>query len=163
MGLQRRVRSRSWGLCTFPELRLQTDAFLLSRLTIRANEHSRLHTLSVLREAARRGTHCWSPHAAPRLRDRTAGFGLDDLWGQRWRGDVLPCPGLDGHLIGHLESLSQREDDLVGLGLGTWAQETLKLVGTQGLNQQLPFLLERISVRTENNLCELGPRVGVEV
>lgn len=63
------------------------------------------------------GTHCGPPHAVPGLRHGSAGFGLDDLRAQRQRRDILSGPGLHGQLIGHLKCLSQRQDDLIGLGL----------------------------------------------
>lgn len=71
----------------------------------------------VLREELQGGTHCWSPHAVPRLRHRAAGFGLDDLRGQRCRLDVVSRPRLHCHLIGHLKRLPKGEDDLIGLRL----------------------------------------------
>lgn len=75
-----------------------------------------------------RGTHCWSSHAAPRRTNGTAGFGLYHLRMQRWRGDELPRSGLDRHLVGHFERLSQGQDDLIGLGLHGRHQENKKQV-----------------------------------
>ena len=65
------------------------------------------------------GTHCGPPHAVPGLGHGSAGFGLDHLRVQGQRRDVLSGPGLHGQLIGHLERLSQRQDDLIGLRLET--------------------------------------------
>lgn len=111
-GIQHWVGSRSQGLCTFfcfyihLQLRRQDGTFRAA------------HAACFCKSVYSSFTHCWSPHAAPWLRDRPAGFGFYDLWCQRRRRDVLSRPGLDCHLIGHLECLSQGQDDLVRLGLG---------------------------------------------
>lgn len=61
-------------------------------------------------------TYCGFPHADPRLRHRFGRFCFNHL---SCRG--AHCPGLlglQGQLIGHLEGLPQRQDDLVGQVLG---------------------------------------------
>lgn len=61
-------------------------------------------------------TYCGFPHADPRLRHWFGRFCFNHLGCRGHRGPGLL--GLQGQLIGHLEGLPQRQDDLVGESLG---------------------------------------------
>ena len=63
-----------------------------------------------------RSTYPWLPYVASWFWYRSAGLGLDELWAGA-HGEALGLfgpLGLQSQLIGHLERLAQRQDDLIG-------------------------------------------------
>lgn len=73
-------------------------------------------TVCLVLQHVRCPTHRWLPYTAAWFGYRSAGLGLNGLWsGSHWEALVLLGPlGLQSQLIGYLERLAERQDNLIG-------------------------------------------------